>query len=368
MSNNLNTNFNMQDNAIHLINVKQFGAKGDGVNDDTKAIQAAFSRASSQKISTQLRLLDGQKLPYIGSSPMIYFPHGKYKISKTIKTDLYLNVIGDNSILFTKDSIVALKGNMWQCKIEGLQFIGFNQAILADSKNIDQGKVIISNCTFMGSEIAVKVTAQSSIVKIKNNRFSNNKKSLVIQSDKAIVESNWITSGRLEGLRPSQIDIYGVMHFNYNLLVPTIPVKGAREPAWLNNYGTLTVQGVRQGGEAGSFTLINNFAKYDTTYPQWHNGVTVNNSDCYAVYGNRKDYTQPAVIRFFELPNHVEIRGIRGLVDAKLIDYSESVDGSKKSKTINKKFILFDVSNIVKYSSLNTQKYIPYYFHKFLTK
>ena len=54
----------------HAVSVKDFGAKGDGKSDDTKAINAAISAA-----------VDG----------LVEFPRGTYRISKTIEIQLFKN-------------------------------------------------------------------------------------------------------------------------------------------------------------------------------------------------------------------------------------------------------------------------------------
>jgi polygalacturonase len=55
---------------INGVNVKDFGAIGDGVNDDTKFIKEAILRAD-----------DG----------LIVFPRGKYRITESIEIDLKKN-------------------------------------------------------------------------------------------------------------------------------------------------------------------------------------------------------------------------------------------------------------------------------------
>lgn len=55
-----------------VVNVKDYGAKGDGVNDDSDAIQEAIYKN-----------IDRNRYR---SSPFIYFPNGTYKISKPIET------------------------------------------------------------------------------------------------------------------------------------------------------------------------------------------------------------------------------------------------------------------------------------------
>lgn len=58
------------------INVKDFGAKGDGQTDDTDNIQSAINEAG--------RLTKTIPHPWVGAYPEIVFPDGVYKISRTL--------------------------------------------------------------------------------------------------------------------------------------------------------------------------------------------------------------------------------------------------------------------------------------------
>ena len=71
-------------------NVKDFGAKGDGVTDDTNAIQNA--------ISDNGRCSAASECQGSASEPgLVYFPRGTYLISATISSDYYTHFVGNPS-------------------------------------------------------------------------------------------------------------------------------------------------------------------------------------------------------------------------------------------------------------------------------
>jgi|GEM_PF-4228498 len=314
--------------ALCQVSVKDFGAKGDGKTDDTKAFEAAMNALRSSEINTN-RLPNGINTSvYTGSIRHLIVPHGIYVISRSVKCGSYITIKGEDALLISSQKGGALAPYVafdmlgWQTEISGLQIIGFSVAIRIDNKNSDIGKIYINDCSFSNNETAIDLNAQSSITIISNNRFVNNARTLNIRSgDKVMVESNWITAGKLKGSQPANIINYGILSFLDNLLVPLPVEKGTQEPAWINNYGSVTCERIRQGGEDGSFTLINNFAKAKINYPVIPNSIIVKNSDCYAAYRSDNN-VQPAVIRLIEIPNQIVLEDIRGLVDAKLIGHS----------------------------------------------
>lgn len=80
------------------INVKWFGAVGDGSNNDTAAIQAAFDKKKS-----------------------IYFPPGNYKISQTINVDLnYATIEGHSAYILPDGSFTALNIKGYKLTYTGL--------------------------------------------------------------------------------------------------------------------------------------------------------------------------------------------------------------------------------------------------------
>jgi hypothetical protein len=78
-----------------LISVKRFGAVGDGITDDTAAINRAFYQIYCRSLNTQVRRI-------------IYFPAGIYKITgDVVKIPPFCSIVGDgisNSIIQQTDS------------------------------------------------------------------------------------------------------------------------------------------------------------------------------------------------------------------------------------------------------------------------
>ncbi|KAH8106772.1 exo-beta-1,3-glucanase [Cristinia sonorae] len=80
--------FNSNPGAYQVFrNVKDFGAKGDGVTDDTAAINAAMSSGG--------RCGGGNCDQSTVTPAIVFFPQGTYKVSSPINTYYYTQLIGD---------------------------------------------------------------------------------------------------------------------------------------------------------------------------------------------------------------------------------------------------------------------------------
>jgi len=66
------------------MNVKDFGAVGDGVTDDAPAIQAAIDA--------------GKQLPFPNGTKAIYFPTGRYRLNSTLTVYDHTKLVGENPI------------------------------------------------------------------------------------------------------------------------------------------------------------------------------------------------------------------------------------------------------------------------------
>lgn len=141
----------------NYITPQMFGAVGDGVADDTEAIQAAFDYVVSQRLSDVSNTGDGNM--YYGLAPKVFFPYGKYKITSPISFySEYVDIEGDNAILFASCDKFFNINNGWYVSIKGLQFVECSNPITINGENTENGRVDITNCKFnncMGASINI---------------------------------------------------------------------------------------------------------------------------------------------------------------------------------------------------------------------
>ena len=123
-----------------FVSVKDFGAVGDGVTDDTAAIQAAIDAATA-----------------------VYFPEGTYKITDTISntTATTIELIGYGEVLIDVQANVSGTPNVFQLgangvttdiKVSNIKFDG-NHSTYGDNDrilNLTANHVLVEKCSFEG--------------------------------------------------------------------------------------------------------------------------------------------------------------------------------------------------------------------------
>ena len=155
-------------NYKNWIDVRDFGAVGDGVTDDTAACQAALTYARSLTTAFAAVLQPAGQFPGVqGWVPTtVYFPRGVYKLSAPsnqacLEVGEAIHLIGDgmNTVLqpTTTTAHTIRHANLYQ-RFEDLNFVGGNSAIVSNGPSRYYGGQlgsqdynglhIVSNCWF----------------------------------------------------------------------------------------------------------------------------------------------------------------------------------------------------------------------------
>ncbi len=302
------------------INVRDFGAKGDGKTDDSDAIASAIKAAHKKS----------QSIPcpgavYYGIEPEVVFPPGVYRISKPIVLNAYTRLRGKGNatikpISSGQDIVQCL--NAYRIQISGLCFIGGKRAIYIKTNNVDTANVQIDNCQFLackGVAIYAEDRCNSTLLKVTNCIFYGCDQMLRNTCDKAILSDSWVTtSGKMKN--KAVIENYGTLHMVNVLGVPHVS-KGY-DQRWVDNYGTVSCKSVRFGGEGGGFCVVNNYAKYRWKYPVVPNRIVLEDCELYCL-GNRK---RKAVIYCNEVPNQIIVSNCSGIIDVPIVKVDEKID------------------------------------------
>lgn len=174
------------------VNVKDFGAKGDGVTDDTQAIQNAFNFA-------------------INNNKKVYIPAGTYIISQTLYADKTgFTILGDNestTIIKATDTFTGTylldMGNdtisRYSNTIKGIFFDGNNiPNIIGVRWHRINNKGRIEKCRFENFYIAIQFDTLALDNTITDNRFAKNTYNIKIIStagNGTVITTNYFNGG-----------------------------------------------------------------------------------------------------------------------------------------------------------------------------
>lgn len=140
-------------------NVKDYGAKGDGITDDTDAIQRAADAARRER--NKANLVFGihryERTHRNTTQGEIFLPAGKYIISRAILMDNAMVIKGEKgTVIVQKDpsqDILFMHYTSFS-RAENIAFEGGNIQIHHWTNNLDQAGLRIVNCTFNGAGTA----------------------------------------------------------------------------------------------------------------------------------------------------------------------------------------------------------------------
>ena len=224
------------------LNVRDFGAKGDGQSDDTAAIQAAF---------------DAQGRPP-GAS--VDFPAGTYCISDTLRMHAP-NVRGDS---FTNTRIVQSRPEKdiffvefaWRGEISELSFEGGAKHLNMRNIRVDQGMMFVLRCSFTrSSDFAIYMERQSEPMHmiIRDCHFNECLQALHTVCDWTTFSDAWITTGYMND--KAAIEFRGAKLLCENVV--GVPLVTGQNDRWIDCHGcNLTCRNFRFGGEFGGMTPV----------------------------------------------------------------------------------------------------------------
>lgn len=361
-------------------NVKKFGAKGDGRTDDTKAIQAAFT-AAAKSARTANSYGKHPRSSYYGSGPMVVFPHGKYKISSTIKVGNFVNFSGANGIpMLTwagEEKGVMFDISAFRTVVEKLIFTGSGVQLRFSNRNVDKTMITIRDCQFLyASDIAIKLEPApkadhlSAQTLIEGCLFSKNFRCVQNYGDLMEFRNNWVDLAQpymADGA--AMINKYGTMRIAFSCMTPSAnPDKGPlyyHNARWVDNYARFEAANVRFGGEGGGIPIVYNYSKAASTHPMTDGSSRVSIYNC-LIAGGQAKRENGSVVRLFKLPTQLSIRDCYGIGAIPLILCDPSLDVAEALKKNRLDRVKYHVSgNILHNPQINA---VPEELKKFFTQ
>lgn len=315
-----------------MINVKDFGATGDGMTDDTAAIQSAADMAK-----TGLRVHQPAGGSTQGGQPVVYFPAGKYKISAPIVFGGFACVTGENAVVlqssavdvftFVPASPTALSG-CYRNSISGMAFYGGTRQLVFANGNVDLTSLAVSDCTFQGwSDVAVSCEGTTGDLHMSASLtldhciwdgghglltrcdYTEVKNSVVLFRGATITDgTKWARS----------LWKNGTLRINGSVMTPSLPQISGRNANvyWVENAGSFVANATRFGGEGGGAPIVRHITGPNLVNP-WR-GQLVSIENCQANCGKDADTAAGIVTLDGGLPQCIRITGCNGLVSGSI--------------------------------------------------
>ena len=314
------------------INVFDFGAVGDGVTDDTAAIQAATNAANLSYTLFSNSGLSGRPSATIQD---VIFPKGDYVIGSSITMGSYSNYSStDGARLKISAGVTAFTGTTAvNHKFTGLQSYGGATVVYYENTNAasDSAKLEFDNCDFQKTtDYAIKTvgtgaTQLSGNLIIRDNcRFAQCAKVLYNSFDEASV-GGWVIIDTVVGsdnpMAANSALFYnkiGYLRFNRMMGVPNVGTDATRKAniRWIDNYGgAIYADRCRFGGESAGMPIIYNFTP-QVVSPTWIGcKIVITNSDLFCGNASQTDNGVIVIGSGGYIPQQVEITGCKGPSD-----------------------------------------------------
>jgi len=152
--------------SAFALNVRDFGAKGDGVVDDAPAIQRALDAADAERAAGMRLLCNAHGFiggygVWDGPNPAVEIPRGRYRLSRPLVGVRGVTLAGEDGAELRADFAdlpVVYLHQALRCTIRGLTFVGGTHHIVFWTKNQDTAMITIEGCRFENSVREAVVT------------------------------------------------------------------------------------------------------------------------------------------------------------------------------------------------------------------
>ena len=267
------------------VSVKDFGAVGDGVTDDTAAIQAAITYGVSITQAAQVTV-NGVLSSLVSAAPEIYFPVGRYVITSALNAPSYFYAKGEQAEIIqnnlANDIFYCLTAVRWH--VDGITFIGGRHHAYVGNPNTDVTLYLFENCSFVLSQnYAIKTEAQGGVwthmsanITVRKCIFDRPNKVLNNCCDNALIEDCWVFVDRLNFAANSAAILnrgttgYPRLTLRNFFGVPAMGTGGTRlaNVRWVDNYvGSVIATDSRFGGEDSGMPVVRQIGAAPTVYP-----------------------------------------------------------------------------------------------------
>ncbi|MBN1444834.1 MAG: hypothetical protein JW957_01840 [Candidatus Omnitrophica bacterium] len=299
------------------LNVRYFGAKGDGRSDDTLAIQAALDAASEAVMTRQ----DTEKISYPNgipsragyhchsTGPEVFFPHGHYTITAHLLTRKTLALRGEGHPWIeqkNKKQDIIYGDNSIRQTFRCLSFHGGRTHLNIGNNNEDNGLLLIEDCKFYESAataIHVRDHSYSTMLMVLRCQIVGCEQGVVTSADFNHIREGWLTGGCSGDGAMLVNSANGEMTVSNLCCVPMV---NGRDQRWIDNHGALACRSVRFGGEEAGFTPVVNFARHVPQICGSREPYIILDGCAVCALGNAK---RRCAVYCEEIPNLIDIHG-----------------------------------------------------------
>lgn len=277
---------------------------------------------------------------YAGTTSEAFFPKGGYRLSADLVVGGYTSIRGEDAIFKQfVDTENILTWESYHISVEGIQFVGGALQLDMFNDNLNATMIRLTRCGFYLSRsyaintratggsythLSAVIQAEGCVVMACNKIYNNCADSF--NSTKCwfqVSKTNFTASTAAfmnRGVSVGDPEAYTRMKFADCVFVPDIGVEGVDRvngARWFDNYGSITVDTCRFGGENGGMSILwhygapNTGVPYTTTEAVFKNSILICGPDA---------RTDSCVVGLQgEIPNRVVIHNCSGPVGRPLI-------------------------------------------------